>query len=72
MNPFSRLRSPICSSKFDDGVLKLARSFNDMALSERRFSKSSVTTEEEDVEEEEVGSDPVGVGRKSKDGLSWL
>ena len=28
MNPFSRLRSPICSTKFDVGVLTLAQSFN--------------------------------------------
>lgn len=82
MNPFSRLRSPICSIKFDDGVIALARSVNGMLLEGEggvRSPKpsSSVATRSEvvvDDDDDVDSSPPGGGGRKSKkeDGLSWV
>lgn len=68
MNPFSRLRSSICSDKFDDGVIALARSFNGRSIVEgggARSPKSSpVAARREDDDD----------GRKTKEenGLSWV
>lgn len=74
MNPFSRLRSPICSIKFDDGVISLARSFNGMldgGVGVVGSSKSSSTPKGTSG-----GNSPTtdGEGRKAKeeDGLSWM
>lgn len=57
MNPFSQLRSPIRSRRFDDGIVEMARSYNDAAL--ERVTSSL---------EGEYG----GGGMAKKDGLAWM
>ncbi|KAL3762099.1 hypothetical protein ACHAW5_008839 [Stephanodiscus triporus] len=57
MNPFSQLRSPIRSRRFDDGIVEMARSYNDVAL--ERVTSSL---------EGEYG----GGRMAKKDGLAWM
>ncbi len=62
MNPFSRLRSTIKSRRFDDGVIDMARSFNDIAL--EHVASTSATLEG-------MGYG-VGMPTSKKDGLAWM
>ncbi len=81
MNPFSRLRSPICSIKFDDGVISLARSFNGMVggggLGVVGSPKSSSSSSAATQKGTSGGDSPTTDGEEGRkaneeDGLSWV
>jgi hypothetical protein len=61
MNPFSQLRSTIKSRRFDDGVIDMARSFNDIAL--EHVASMSATLDDRGY----------GGGMRTKnDGVAWM
>ena len=67
MNPFSKLRSPIQSRAFDNGIIKMASSFNSSAMEQISLSL------EEGQCDDGVGGSGIGeLNNGGGNGLVWM
>ena len=67
MNPFSKLRSPIQSRAFDNGIIKMASSFNGSAM-----EQISLSLEEGQYDDVVGGGGVGGLNNGGGNGLVWM